>query len=31
VGVSILIAFLATIYPALKASQLQPVQAIRHE
>jgi lipoprotein-releasing system permease protein len=31
VGVSLLIAFLATIYPALKASQLQPVQAIRHE
>ena len=28
---SLLIAFLATIYPALKASQLQPVQAIRHE
>jgi len=31
VSVSLLIAFLATIYPALKASQLQPVQAIRHE
>jgi lipoprotein-releasing system permease protein len=31
VGVSLLIAFLATIYPALKASQLQPVSAIRHE
>ena len=31
VGVSLLIAFLATIYPALKASQLQPVRAIRHE
>lgn len=31
VSVSLLIAFLATIYPALKASQLEPVQAIRHE
>ena len=31
VAISLLIAFLATIYPALKASQLQPVQAIRHE
>ena len=31
VVVSLLIAFLATIYPALKASQLQPVWAIRHE
>jgi lipoprotein-releasing system permease protein len=31
VSVSLLIAFLATIYPSLKASQLQPVQAIRHE
>lgn len=31
VSVSLLIAFLATIYPALKASQLQPVRAIRHE
>ena len=31
VSVSLLIAFLATIYPALKASQLQPVQAIRRE
>jgi lipoprotein-releasing system permease protein len=31
VSISLLIAFLATIYPALKASQLQPVQAIRHE
>ena len=30
-GVSLVIAFLATIYPALKASQLQPVRAIRHE
>ena len=31
VVVSLLIAFLATIYPALKASQLQPVESIRHE
>ncbi len=31
VGVSFLIAVLATIYPALQASQLQPVRAIRHE
>ena len=31
VAVSLLIAFLATIYPARKASQLQPVRAIRHE
>ena len=31
VSVSLIIAFLATIYPALKASQLEPVQAIRHE
>jgi lipoprotein-releasing system permease protein len=31
VSVSLVIAFLATIYPALKASQLQPVRAIRHE
>jgi lipoprotein-releasing system permease protein len=31
VSVSLLIAFLATIYPALKASQLEPVRAIRHE
>ena len=31
VGVSLVIAFLATIYPALQASRLQPVQAIRHE
>ncbi len=30
-GVSLLIAFLATIYPALQASRLQPVRAIRHE
>ncbi len=31
VGVSFLIAFLATIYPALQAARLQPVNAIRHE
>jgi lipoprotein-releasing system permease protein len=31
VGGSLIISFLATIYPALKASQLQPVRAIRHE
>ena len=31
VSVSLLIAFLATIYPAMKASQLEPVRAIRHE
>ena len=31
VGVSLLIAFLATIYPSLQASRLQPVRAIRHE
>ena len=30
-GVSLLISFLATIYPALQASGLQPVEAIRHE
>ena len=31
VGVSLLISFVATIYPALQASRLQPVEAIRHE
>ena len=31
VGGSIAIAFLATIYPALQASRLEPVDAIRHE
>ena len=31
VAVSLVIAFLATIYPALQASRLQPVRAIRHE
>jgi lipoprotein-releasing system permease protein len=31
VGVSLLIALVATIYPALQASRLQPVEAIRHE
>ncbi|HEX6939627.1 MAG TPA: ABC transporter permease [Longimicrobiales bacterium] len=31
VGVSILIALLATIHPARQASRLQPVEAIRHE
>ena len=31
VGVSILISFFATIYPALQASRLEPVDAIRHE
>ena len=31
VGVSLLIALLATIYPAVQASRLQPVRAIRHE
>ncbi|MEZ4424062.1 MAG: ABC transporter permease [Gemmatimonadota bacterium] len=31
VGGSILISLLATIYPSLQASRLQPVEAIRHE
>jgi len=31
VGVSIVIAFAATIYPARQASKLMPVEAIRHE
>jgi lipoprotein-releasing system permease protein len=31
VGGSIAVAFLATIYPALQASRLEPVDAIRHE
>jgi lipoprotein-releasing system permease protein len=31
VGASILIAFLATVYPALQASRLEPVDAIRHD
>ncbi len=31
VGGSLLIALLATIYPALQASRLQPVEAIKHE
>ena len=31
VGISVLIALTATIYPAIQASRLQPVNAIRHE
>jgi len=30
-GVSLLVSLLATIYPALQASRLQPVEAIKHE
>ncbi len=31
IGVSMVISLLATVYPALQASRLQPVEAIRHE
>jgi lipoprotein-releasing system permease protein len=31
IGISVLIAFAATIYPAWQASKLMPVEAIRHE
>ena len=31
VGASIVVAFVATIYPALQASRLEPVDAIRHD
>ena len=31
VGASVAVAFLATIYPAVQASRLEPVDAIRHE
>jgi lipoprotein-releasing system permease protein len=31
IGVSLLISLVATIYPALQASRLQPVEAIKHE
>jgi lipoprotein-releasing system permease protein len=31
VGASVMVAFLATIYPAIQASRLEPVDAIRHE
>jgi lipoprotein-releasing system permease protein len=31
IGVSLMISLLATIYPALQASRLQPVEAIKHE
>jgi len=30
-GVSLLVSLLATVYPALQASRLQPVEAIKHE
>jgi lipoprotein-releasing system permease protein len=31
IGVSLLISLVATVYPALQASRLQPVEAIKHE
>ncbi len=31
VGASVVVAFVATIYPAVRASRLEPVDAIRHE
>jgi lipoprotein-releasing system permease protein len=31
IGVSLLISFLATLYPSLQASRLEPVEAIKHE
>ncbi len=31
IGISITISFLATLYPAYRASRLEPVEAIRHE
>ncbi len=31
VGASVVVAFVATIYPALQAARLQPVEAIRHD
>jgi lipoprotein-releasing system permease protein len=31
VGASVVVAFAATVYPALQAAKLQPVEAIRHE